>query len=117
MRYVVLKTVVRKIVDQSIDSETAFAILSLLKDKRINCFMRIDDGCKIGPVRIIDLDDEKCTIILLGKRSSLKKSFTIDQLDYLEVDTQDDVMFETKSDISRWLLLSPSSDFAEDIAE
>jgi len=115
MRYIRLKTVTTKIVDEIIDKvETIKPILEILRDKEIKCTMQLSDGPKMKTVRIDKIDGDRISIRIINPNSVLKKKSLISEIEYLEVNTSDEVLCRTKSDVSRWMLLDPSSDFPEE---
>lgn len=108
MRYVQLKTFVRKIGDEEVsDSQTIKDILFVLKEKQFNCCMKLIDGPKMDLVRILDIhdDDDKFTFIIVRNNSSLKKRANVTDIIYLEVHSIDSEISRVKPDVSRWVLL------------
>ncbi len=110
MRYVKLKTTVTKVVDEIIDDkETIIEILNVLKKKELDCVIRLLDGPKLEKTRIVSIGDNDFKVYIIRKYGTLKKTIQFEHLDYLEVNTQDDVIERTKPNISRWTLLDPSA--------
>jgi len=115
MRYVKLKTVITKAVDETIDEiEYVQKIMESLRSKEMNCTIRLTDGPKQSPIRIKECQENTFRYTLIGHSSSLTKIAHYDEIDYLEVNTQDTIMAEKKPNVSRWSLLDPSSSFGDE---
>lgn len=109
MRYVRLKTFARKIADEEIgDEQTIKDILSVLRDKELDCSLRISNDPEMGNCRILEVGDDDFRFLVIKNRSSLKRRAKISDLSYLEVQTSDSEVAATKPEVSRWLLLEPT---------
>lgn len=111
MRYVRLTTTVSKIVDEDVgDIKMIKSIVSILRDKELDCTLQVSDGPKLQNVRIHRVDDESFNCTVVTKNSCLKKSVLFAELNYLEVNTSASIISRTKPGISRWTLLDPAAD-------
>lgn len=119
MRYVKLKKIVSRIVDEVVDDpETVRAIVQLVKDKSLDCIIQLNDNPKMSPARIVDYNDEGFTFLVIHRMSRLRKECKYKDLSYLEVTTQDEILVRTRKGISRWMLLDPSAfEILEAVAE
>jgi hypothetical protein len=111
MRYVRLTTTVSKIVDEDVaDLKVIKSIVSVLRDKELDCTLRVSDGPKLQNVRIYRVDDDSFNCTVVTKNSCLKKSVLFADLDYLEVNTSASIISRTKPSVSRWTLLDPAAE-------
>lgn len=119
MRYVKLKRIVSRIVDEDVDDlETIKAIVQIVKDKSLDCIIQLEGNPKLSPARIVDYDDNGFTFLVIHRMSRLRQEARYNQLAYLEVTTQDEFLVRTRSDVSRWMLLDPSAiEILEAVAE
>ena len=94
MRYVRLKTILTKVVDEVIDEESIIkSILNVLLDKELGCTIRLTEGPRLEPVRIQSLGDDilndmqklpvtlRVQIILQGERIFCKDQVTAETYD------------------------------------
>ena len=112
MRYIRLKTSIARLVDDNIDDpEVVRAILQQLKDKELTCSIRLGNGPIMPSVRITGVDDNGISIRIFQKGSSLIKNAGYNEIDYLEVNTQDEIMLKNKEKVTRWTLLDPAGEW------
>jgi len=110
MRYIKLKTITTKVADEIVDEEEyVFKILETLMSKELSFTLRLKDGLKRSPVRIMSLTNQDFKFRLMGANSSLISSASLDEIDYLEINTQDTLIANKKPNVSRWSLLDPTS--------
>lgn len=110
MRYVKFQTTVEKVVDEIVDDyATIKLILSNLKNNELDCALRLSDGPKMTGVRIDRVNDDDFTFRVINARSTLSKKAKFSDVDYLEVNTDAELICRTKPNVSRWTLLDPSS--------
>jgi len=111
MRYVRLTTTISKIVDEDVsDLKTIKSIISIIKNKELDCTLQLLDGPKLPNVRIYSVDDDSFCCKVITKNSYLKKSILFSELTYLEVNTTASIISRTKPGVSRWMLLDPADD-------
>ncbi len=109
MRYVRTKTAVTTVTDEMVDGEEVQAILSVLKDKELDCSMQLNNGARMDLVRISGIFEGEFAFRVIYHKSSLRKKAKYSDISYLEVNTVDSEMVRTKPGISRWMLLDSGS--------
>lgn len=116
MRYVAYKKTIVKVVDTAIqDQDTIKDLFRLIKEKELICSLRLVDYPKFKIVRIDKVEDDGIVFQASKDRSAtLKKRATFDQIAYLELITEDQVLNSLKPDINRWNLLSPADNIEDE---
>lgn len=90
------------------------AIVTSLKSHEFDVTMRVKGEIIIHPkVRIIDIGEQTFKYSIIGKGSNLIKQARYDEIESLEVSSNDLYTAQTKPGITRWKLLNPTSDFDE----
>lgn len=111
MRYIKLRTTVERVVDEVIDDDSTIqSILLSLKNNEIDCIIRLTDGPKMCNVRIDAVDDDGFSFRVINRSSTLSKKAQFNEVDYVEINTDADLLCRSKPNISRWTLLDPTSD-------
>lgn len=109
MRYVKLQTTVTKILDETIDDiNTVVSILESILKQELNCTLALSDGLKVSNVRITKMNENNFSFRVLSKTSSLIKQARYNEIEYLEINTNADVMCRNKPNVTRWTLLDGS---------
>ena len=116
MRYVKLRTTISKVADEHIDDiKTIRSIVSVLKEKEIDCVLQLSGGPRLTRIRIRNVSDDTFGFQMRSKNSSLTKTVPYSEIDYLEINTSADIINRTKPGVSRWLLLDPATDESESV--
>lgn len=106
MRFVRFRTTVSKISDEKLSNiEDVIAIVNLLKEKDLDCAIKLKDGPIQNLVRIINSGPETFLCKIRKNRSILNKTVRYDELTYLEINTEDDKIARIKPNMTRWFLL------------
>ncbi len=106
MRFVRFRTTISKVSDEQIDdTEGIVAIVNLLKEKDLDCAMKLKEGPILNLVRIINVEPETFSCKIRKNRSILNKIVRYDELTYLEINTEDDKISRIKPNMTRWFLL------------
>lgn len=109
MRYMCLKTIVTKVFDGILeDSEDINNLLQLLKEKELTCAMQVKKGPMHEFVRILNVDENHITWLILKDGTSLKKKSGISDIMTIRVNTNEDLMVKLKPEPSRWSTLDAS---------
>jgi len=109
MRYVANKITVVKIVDQQItDIDLIRDILVFIKEKELDCAVRLLEQNLFNKVRIVNIDGDDITCHIIKSSACLKKHIKISDIAYLELTTEDRILNNFKPGTTRWNLLSAS---------
>ena len=110
MRFVRYRTVVTKVADEEIsDTEDLRVILRFLKDKKIPCSLRLTQGPLFEVVRISDVS-ETVAFNINKDHSILRKRVEYEEIDYLEVHVEDEILSKLNQNVGRFFFLGPAED-------
>jgi len=106
MRYVCYKTTVSKVIDDQVhDLDTIKAILTIFRDKELTCSIRTGVDPTLEFCRILNLEEDRFQFLAVRQFGTLKKYARYQDLEYLELKTEDEVIARLKPNVNRWTLL------------
>jgi len=111
MRYIVLKSTVSKVFDEILnETEEIIELLIALKEKEITCSVQIKSGPVFNFVRILKVDIDNSTFEwrLMKNGISLKKKTSINDINLLTIEVDNDMAVKIKPNPSRWSTIDTS---------
>jgi hypothetical protein len=106
MRYVCYKTIVRKVIDESIDDLASIkSVLKVFCDKELTCALQVGSGPMLSPCRVCSTSDNNFQFVAFRRYGTLRKTAKYEDIGYLELQTDDETIALFKPNVTRWTLL------------
>jgi len=102
MRFTCYKTVTSVIFDKIIENkEDIYEILSDLQKREIKCNVRLKSGVSHNIVRVLEINNDKVDLRIIRYSSSLQKTIQINEIESVQIESNDALSIYMKSDVSR----------------
>lgn len=112
MNYKRTKTVVTTLFDGQIENKSEITnILRSLSEHMLDLSLKMKNESPVARVRILSTTNDYFTYKIIGRFSSLQKAGRYEDIDTIEVNSNDEFTARTRTGITRWSLINPAEDF------